>query len=102
MEEQGYAQQSIAELTDMLQSCGALDSLEELCAAPFRPKRRLWKDGFPVSRFSDGSFAVFYCSTEPETAEAEVHHHYCTKYSGQPDGERPAWYQGLRAISPVP
>ena len=95
MEEQGYDQQGIAELTDMLQSCGALDSLEELCDAPFRPKRRLWKDGFPVSRFSDGSFAVFYCSTEPETAEAEVRHHYCAKYSGKPSGERPAWHQGF-------
>ena len=95
MEEQAYDQQSIAELIDILQSRGALDSLEELCAAPFRPKRRLWKDGFPVSRFSDGSFAVFYCSTERETAQAEVRHHYCSKYSGKPGGERPAWYQGF-------
>ena len=93
MEEQGYDQQSIAEITEMLQSCGALDSLEELCDAPFRPKRRLSKDGFPASRFSDGSFAVFYSSTGPATAEAEVRHRYRAKYSGKPGGERPAWYQ---------
>ena len=36
MEEQGYDQRSIAELTAMLQSCGALDSLEQLCDAPFQ------------------------------------------------------------------
>ena len=96
MKEQGYDQQNIAELTDLLQSCGAADSLEELCAAPFRPKRWLNKGRFPVTRFSDGSFAVFYCSTEPETAEAEVRHHFCANYSGRPADNRVAWYQRFK------
>lgn len=93
MEEQGYDQQNIAELIDLLRSCGALDSPEELCEAPFRPKRRLNRGGFPVSRFSDGSFPVFYCSTNVETAETEVRHHFCRKYLGTSAESRTAWYQ---------
>ena len=37
----------------------SLVSLEELCEAPFRPKTRLKKAGY-ATRFSDGSFPVFY------------------------------------------
>ena len=96
MEEQGYDQQSIAELTAMLQSCGALDSLEQLCDAPFRPKRRAVEGWVPGQPFF-GRF-IWLCSTarpNRKTAEAEVRHHYCAKYSGKPSGKRPAWYQGF-------
>ena len=90
MQDEGLDRESVAELTDLLRSCGLLDSLGELCEAPFRPNS---KGGFPVTRFSDGSFPVFYCSTDEATAEAEVQHHFCARYSGKPDGRRVSWYQ---------
>lgn len=93
MQDLGLDRASIAEITDLLQSCGMLDSLAELCASPFRPRRPHSKGRFPVTRFSDGSFAVFYCSTDHATAEAEAQHWFCTKYSGKPDGKRVGWYQ---------
>ena len=90
MQDEGYDEESAAELTDLLRSCGLLDSLGELCEAPFRANS---KGRFPVTRFSDGSFPVFYCSTDEATAEAEVQHHFCARYSGKPSGRRVSWYQ---------
>ncbi len=72
----GFDRERITEVTDLL---SATDSPEELCDAPFRPKLRLQRNAFP-ERFSDGSFAVFYSSLDPKTAEAEVRHWF-TKFS---------------------
>ena len=74
-------------MLDILKSAGVLDSPEALCEAPFRPKRRL---GRP-SRFSDGTFPVFYCSLERETAQAQTEHWFA-EFAGQPRGERTALY----------
>ena len=75
MERLGLDQESQHELMDLLESQNASDSVEALLDGPFRPKPRLKKTGYRVSRFSDGSFPVFYCATEAETAKAEVRHH---------------------------
>ena len=88
-----FDQQRSAELIDLLRETGTRDSLEELLEDPFRPKRRLQSRS---TRFSDGSFTVFYGSLELETAETEVRHHMCNGFSGKPDRRRVAWFQCFR------
>ena len=85
----------INEITDLLRETGNATSFDDLLDAPFRPKRRLEKAGFHVtrSRYSDGSFAVFYGALEAETAIAEMRHHFTNRVAGKPDGERIVWYQ---------
>lgn len=90
--DQGLNREQITEMKEFLESRGMSDSLEELIEAPFKPKRRLWKSGYPTSRFSDGSFPVAYFSLEPETANAEIRYWLCAKFAGEPSGGRTAWY----------
>ena len=75
MQELGFDQKSQSELLGLLDSQNAKDSLDALLDGPFRPKPRLEMTGYSISRFSDGSFPVFYCATEAETAEAESRYH---------------------------
>ena len=82
----------IAEMKGFLESRGMSDSLEDLIDGPFAPKPRLWKSGYPSSRYSDGSFPVGYFSLEAETAEAEVRYRFCAEFAGKPAGPRTAWY----------
>lgn len=85
---QGLDAEGIEEMLDILKSAGVLDSPEALCEAPFKPKRRLSPR---PTRFSDGSFPVFYCALERETAQAETEHWFA-EFVGQPEGERTAVY----------
>ena len=87
LREQGLDPEGIDEMVELLTSLGAIEPPDELCDAPFKPKRRLHAQ----TRFSDGSFPVFYCSLERETAEAEVQHWFA-RYAGRPNGERTALY----------
>ena len=74
----------------LLQTRGKGDTLDELCDAPLRPKPRLRKLG-RATRFSAGSFPVFYSSLEAETGEAEIHHWFPT-VAGKPKSRRTAYY----------
>lgn len=87
LREQGFDPQGIDDMLEILASAGLLDSPEVLCDAPFKPKRRLRHQ----TRFSDGSFPVFYCSLERETAQAETEHWFA-HFAGQPKGERTALF----------
>jgi len=60
----------------------------ELLDTPFRPKRKR-----KPTRFSDGSFPVFYSSLDSETAEAEVRH-WAPTFMGSPPQPRTV-YQWL-------
>ena len=82
----------IAEMKEFLESHGMSDSLEDLVDGPFKPKPRLWKTGYPASRYSDGSFPVGYFSLEADTAKAEVQYWFCATFAGKPSGPRTAWY----------
>lgn len=88
--EQGIDERGAREIRVLLQSRGMGDSLEELCDAPFRPKPRLRRSGH-VTRFSDGSFPVFYASLEVETAETEIQHWFPT-FAGKPTQRRTAYF----------
>lgn len=86
---QGLNDESVYEMFDLLVSRGISDNPEELCDSPFRPTQ-LQQDKIP-SRFSDGSFPVFYSSLEPETAEAEAKFLFLKNVS-EPNKPRTAYY----------
>ncbi len=73
----------------LLASQGISDNTEELCEAPFRFTQL--QEGKIPTRFSDGSFPVFYSSLEPETAEAE-RKYWFQKSAGNPTTARTAYY----------
>lgn len=80
--------QGIHELRDYPGKDAYVENLEEILDDPFRPKRR---HRFPT-RFSDGSFPVFYSSLDAATAEAEVRH-WLPKYIGKSKTTRKVYYQ---------
>ena len=79
--------QSNDELQEILTAVGYRTDLDELCDGPFRRKRRLR----PRTRFSDGSFPVFYSSLDSATAEAEIRYWF-RRGCGDPSTPRPAYY----------
>lgn len=87
---QGFDEKSVNEMFDLLTSCNVSDKPEDLCEEPFRSKPQLQK-AERHSRFSDGSFPVFYSSLEPETAEAEKKFLFLKNVS-EPTKPRPAHY----------
>ena len=76
------------ELQDLLADGARVVRVDELLDAPFRPKRRLRSR----TRFSDGSFPVFYTSLNAATAEAEVRY-WLPRFMGSPGNPRTAYYQ---------
>ncbi|MYD60515.1 MAG: RES family NAD+ phosphorylase [Gemmatimonadetes bacterium] len=82
------------ELKELLVAAGYETSLEELCDAAFRTKCRLRR----ATRYSDGSYPVFYSALDPETAEAEVAHWFSKDFGGRPQGQRSAYYQRFTCL----
>lgn len=68
---EGFDDRSVDEMLELLASRDVSGGHDDLCDGPFRPKPQLRKAGHRT-RFSDGSFPVFYASLEPETAETEA------------------------------
>ena len=77
------------ELRELLVAAGYGTSSEDLCDEPFRPRCHLVR----ATRYSDGSYPVFYSSLDPTTAEAEVAHWFRKGFGGRPQGQRSAYYQ---------
>ena len=75
----GFDAQSHQELRDMLAAAGYKSDLNELCDGPFRRKRHFVQP----TRFSDGTFPVFYSSLEKDTAEAEICFHFSKFANGR-------------------
>ena len=82
--------QSNEELREIRSRAGYGSDPDELLDAPFRLKQRFRRQ----SRFSDGSFPVFYSSLDIGTAQAEICFHFL-KYCGEPTDTRPAYYRQL-------
>ena len=80
------------ELLNFLSGRIPQDPVGELIDGPFRPRARLRNR----TRFSDGSFPVFYSALAAETAEAEVAYWFRKEYAGKPQSSRTAYYQGFR------
>lgn len=77
------------ELSDLLADTGYKTSLEDPWDAPFRPKRYLSR----ATRYSDGSYHVFYSALDLATAKAEVAHGFKKGFGGRPQGQRSAYYR---------
>ncbi len=77
-------------MRELLAAVGREATADELCDAPFRPKRKLRRR----TRYSDGTFPVFYSSLAPETAEAEVGH-WLPVVMGRPKTARTMYYLRL-------
>ena len=91
LEEQGIRGDEFNEMQGLLQYRGITDSSEDLCDAPFRTTTRLNENSSFTTRFSDGTFPVFYSSLETETANAEKCHWFA-KLIGKPNKPRTAFY----------
>ena len=87
LEELALDSQGRDELRNLLASSGHGMGLDNLCDGPFRLKRRFRRR----TRFSDGSFPVFYSALDPATVEAEVCH-WLPYYIGRPRTRRTAHY----------
>lgn len=81
----GFDEQSTEELQQTIAAAGYRTGLNELLDSPFRRKPE-------KSRFSDGSFPVFYSSLDIETAEAESKHHL-PRYAGRPEHSRTMFFR---------
>ena len=87
---QGFDDQGVQEMLDLLLPRNISDNPEDLCDDVFKPKPQLLKVE-NRTRFSDGAYSVFYSSLESETARAEVRHSF-RKYAGKPTSSRTAYY----------
>lgn len=80
------------ELVELLSERIPQDPIEELLDGPFRQRARFRTE----TRFSDGSFPVFYSALATETAKAEVAFWFRTSYAGNPRSDRTAYFQSFR------
>ena len=87
LEEQGIRGDGLNEMRELLQNRGITDSSEDLCKAQFR-NTRLNENMRFVTRFSDGTFPVFYSSLEVATAKAEISHHFAKIAGTHPSQEQ--------------
>lgn len=78
------------DIATALKAYGYSTDIGALLSIPFRRKRRR-----RATRFSDGSFPVFYGSLEPETARSEVQH-WAPSFLGRPGQSRTACYRLFR------
>ena len=92
LRDQGFDDQDVQEMLDFLLSRNISDNPEDLFDDVFNPKPQLLK--VEPTRFSDGTYSVFYSSLESETAKAEVRHSF-PKYAGNPTAPRTAYYSRL-------
>jgi len=72
------------------------DVIRELIEAPFQRKQLFGNTFGPVSRFSDGSWPVFYAAIGRTTAERESVHHYGRKAAGGTNARRAVHYSIVR------
>ena len=79
----------VAEIHDILPSHLQANSLDELLDKPFKHKR----DQIRRSRFSDGSFPVFYSSLDAETAQAEMKYWLPEHVKSQTQKSRTIFFQ---------
>ena len=93
--EQGLEEDGVREMSEFLRSRGVKDAPDELLDTHFRPKAALHKGIGHKTRFSDGSFPVFYCALEKSTAEAEIRHWF-PRFVGSPDEPRTGHYVCFR------
>ncbi len=88
---QGLEGQAVDDMTEFLKQRGIDDSMDQFLDGPFQLRRQFGREKPLATRFSDGSFRVFYSSLEIETAEAELRR-WVKNHMGQPKTARRAYY----------
>ena len=83
----GLNEAARADIAAALAGLGYATDERALLDTPFRRKRQRW-----ATRFSDGSFPVFYSSLDAETAQAEVRH-WGPSVLAKPSQPRTAYYR---------
>ena len=78
------------ELADLLEKAGYNRGIDEILDTTFSTNQRLKHK----TRFSDGTFPVFYSSLEAATAREEVRH-WMPQFMGNPVDARTAYYQEI-------
>lgn len=88
--EMGIDAVGVEEILGLLKEGGLTGTPDEYLDGPFkyRPFHKADK-----TRFSDGSFRVFYSSLEPETAKAEAEHYNLRCLLGDASGSRTIYFQ---------
>ena len=72
LQTEGLDPEQTGEMAALVRDRGIRDRLQECCDQPFRLKWRLSGTSPRATRFSDGTFPVFYSSLEIETAKTEM------------------------------
>lgn len=80
------------ELVDLLSENIPQDPIEELLDGPFHLRAKFRTK----TRFSDGTFPVFYSALAAETAKAETAYWFRKDYAGTPRNNRAAYFQSFR------
>jgi hypothetical protein len=92
LERQGFDFESIKEQIELLGEFGALDDVNRLLDAPFEPKHTIDRNRIDPTRYSDGTYQVFYGALEAETAKTEIKYHYGRMALGDPAKRRTVYY----------
>lgn len=90
LDAQAFDSDAAIEMVAFVGSHGTSYLLHQLRDAPFRHTSRLNKTR--GTRFSDGSFPVFYSALEVETAEAEIKHWFPKRFEVPLSGRRTVFY----------
>lgn len=80
------------ELVNLLSGRVFQNPIEELLDGPFHPRAKLRMK----TRFSDGTFPVFYSALTVDTAKAEIAYWFRKGYAGEPRRNRTAYFQSVR------
>lgn len=85
----GLDEQAVDELLAFLGPESRTMDAKQLLDDPFRQKQH-WAPR--PTRFSDGTWPVFYAALERETSEQEIGHHYVSAAMGDPSRGRTVYY----------
>ncbi len=88
----GLDDQATQELLQFVGSDEGPVDVNELLTAPFQEKRQFQQH---PTRYSDGSWPVFYSALERETSEKEIVHHYVRAAIGNPSENRRVFYSAF-------
>ena len=92
LQDEGYSPDEAQEIIGLCESRSLNDSPDDLCNRPFKRKQNLSRQTHQT-RYSDGSFNVFYSSLEAETAKHEMRFWFAHRFVGVPSLPRHVFYR---------
>lgn len=92
LERRGLDSEATEEMLAFLASAGSSVSPDELLSGPLCQKPQLDAKYVDSTRFSDGSWRVFYSAIEQNTAEREATHYHVRRALGDPSKRRTVYF----------